>query len=70
MTKLSADYNFAKLYPKVAKEWHPTKNGDLQPKDCYPKGTQKVWWKCNQCGNAWEAFIYSSNQGRGCSKCK
>ena len=48
MTKLSTDYNFANLYPEVAEEWHPTKNGDLQPKDCYPKGSQKVIYEQNQ----------------------
>lgn len=69
MTKLSADYNLAKLYPEVAEEWHPTKNGDLQPKDCYPKGSQKVWWKCKQCGHEWPAFIHSRANGCGCPVC-
>ena len=64
MTKLSADYNLAKLYPEVAEEWHPTKNGDLQPKDCYPKGSQKVWWECKQCGHEWPAFISHLNTSK------
>ena len=27
MAKLIEDYNLAVLYPDIAKEWHPTKNG-------------------------------------------
>ncbi len=36
--------DLATTHPKVAAEWHPTKNGDLTP-DQVPSGTQqKVWW--------------------------
>ncbi len=31
--------------PELAKEWHPTKNGDLKPNDVYASSTQKVWWQ-------------------------
>ena len=34
------------LNPALAKEWHPTKNGDLTPKKILPKSGKKVWWKC------------------------
>ena len=30
---------------------------------------KKVWWKCNKCGNEWEAVIYSRISGSGCPKC-
>ena len=29
MKKLSKDYNLKAMYPEVAKEWHPTKNDNL-----------------------------------------
>ena len=32
------------LYPEIAKEWHPTKNGDLQPSKIMPMSHRKVWW--------------------------
>jgi len=31
MKKLSKEYNLKALFPEVAKEWHPTKNGDIKP---------------------------------------
>jgi hypothetical protein len=42
MLKISAEYNLGKLYPKLAKEWHPTKNGKLTPYDILPKSGKKV----------------------------
>lgn len=32
------------LYPEVAKEWHPIKNGTLRPTDVCGKSNKKVWW--------------------------
>ena len=36
--------SLSNAYPEIAKEWHPTKNGDLQPEDVAPKSGKKVWW--------------------------
>lgn len=33
-------------FPKLVKEWHPTKNGNLNLKDFTFGSTKKVWWKC------------------------
>ena len=30
----------------LSKEWYPTKNGNLTPKDVTPFSNKKVWWKC------------------------
>lgn len=50
--------NLAKDSPKIAKQWHPTKNGFLTP-DKVSNGThKKVWWLC-ECGHEWEAEIHS-----------
>ena len=32
------------LKPELAKEWHPTKNGDLKPSECSIGSGKKVWW--------------------------
>ena len=32
------------LYPQLAAEWHPTKNGDLKPCEVTTKTAKKVWW--------------------------
>ena len=30
--------------PDLAKQWHPTKNGNLRPSDVTTKSEKKVWW--------------------------
>ena len=33
-------------YPHLVKEWHPTKNGELQPEN-FTRGINKnIWWLC------------------------
>ena len=39
--------SFLEKYPEIAKEWHPTKNGDLTPSDIRGSNSTKVWWKCS-----------------------
>ena len=46
----------ATLNPKLSKQWHPTKNGDLKPYDIGLGYGKKVWWKCNK-GDDHEWFI-------------
>ncbi len=64
--------SLAKKCPKIAKQWHPTKNGDWKPKD-FAKGSDAiVWWKCNAgSDHVWQAAIYSRTgpSSRGCPYC-
>ena len=55
-------------YPEIAKEWHPTKNGDLTPDQVTPGSSRKVWWMCIQ-EHEWEAVIASRTRGTGCPYC-
>jgi len=34
--------------PELAKQWHPTRNGDLTPEDVTPGSAKKVWWQCER----------------------
>ena len=45
-------------YPEIAKEWHPTKNGNLKPSDVTAGTNKKVWWKC-PIGHEYQASVYS-----------
>ncbi len=56
------------INPALAKEWHPTKNGNLTPKDVTAGSNKKVWWKC-KVGHVWKTTITSRNVGRGCPYC-
>lgn len=63
------------LYPEIAKEWHPTKNGNQLPEHFQPGTGFKAWWECPDCGNVYEAVIgkrtggISGSNKTGCPKC-
>lgn len=61
--------DFATINPKVAAEWHPTKNGDLTPADVAPNSNKKVWWFCPDCGYEWQSCIYVRNAHSRCPVC-
>lgn len=42
--------------PEIAKEWHPTKNGNLTPYDVTEFSSKKVWWMCNR-GHEWKDSV-------------
>jgi len=67
--KASPENNISVLYPKLRKEWHPSKNDSKKPEE-YTKGSQyKVWWKCEK-GHEWKAIIASrTGNNRNCPYC-
>jgi hypothetical protein len=68
--RASKSYNLLALNPKLASEWHPTKNGDLTPENFTPMSGKKVWWKCLRGDDhEWEAFISNRGKGSGCPFC-
>ncbi len=66
--KVSKDNCLAALNPKLAKEWHSTKNGDLTPSDVTVSSAIRIWWKCSE-GHEWEAIIATRSNGCGCPYC-
>ena len=40
--------SLAETHPEIAKEWHPTLNGDLTPRDFTHGSDKKPWWKCDK----------------------
>ena len=68
MPQASQNYNLFLLKPDLIREWHPTKNGDLRPRDVTPGSGKKVWWLCAE-GHEWQAAIYSRSRGSGCPHC-
>ena len=54
---------------ELAKEWHPTKNGDLTPEMVTAGSNKKVWW-LGECGHEWKASIKPRNSRKiGCPIC-
>ena len=60
--------DLATLYPDIAKEWHPTKNGTLTPDQVLPGSHRPVWWRCAH-GHEWRAIVKSRVSGAGCPIC-
>jgi very-short-patch-repair endonuclease len=59
------------LYPQLAAEWHPTKNGNLTPDDVKPGSNQKVWWLCPlDPSHEWLAQVAKRVKGNGCQRCR
>ena len=67
--KILVGYNdLASLNPKLSKEWHPTKNGELMPNQVSAGTSKKVWWICSK-GHEWQANINTRSKGVGCPYC-
>lgn len=61
----------ATVNPKIALEWHPTKNNQLTPSDVIAKGIQKVWWLCPK-GHSYDASLNNRTnvfKSKGCPYC-
>ena len=72
-SKIRTPNTFAKSligkFPKIAKDWHPTKNASLTPHKVAPKSNKKVWWVCSK-GHDYElAVVERTNSHRGCTEC-
>jgi hypothetical protein len=56
--KTNQTNSFATLYPELLKEWHPTKNKNLDPNQVFGGGGTKIWWKCPIADDhEWQASI-------------
>jgi hypothetical protein len=54
-------------HPDLASQWHPTKNGLLQPADI-SAGSQKLIWWLGKCQHEWAAYPYNRKK-TGCPEC-
>lgn len=67
---LSPEVAFATTHPELAKEWHPTKNGDLRPDQMRAGSEYKVWWQCaRDPTHEWRAVINNRVRGHACPMC-
>ena len=65
---VSSINDLATIRPDLAKQWHPTKNGELKPSTVTAGNGKKVWWVCEK-EHQWEARIDHRNHGIGCPYC-
>ena len=63
---MDIENTLASRYPELAKEWHPSKNGNLTPYDVSYGSGKRVWW-LGKCGHDWDAKITNRVYGNhGC----
>lgn len=60
--------DFETKHPELAKEWHPSQNGDLKPSNVIANGDKKIWW-IGKCGHEWKANIYKRTLDNRCPIC-
>ena len=60
--------DLATTHPQLAEEWHPTKNGDLSPRNVSYGMAKKVWWICQE-GHEYQATILHRSSGTSCPVC-
>ena len=60
--------SLAETHPELAKQWHPTQNGDLSPQNVTKGSHHKVWWRCEK-GHEWEAIIGKRSDHPTCPIC-
>jgi hypothetical protein len=58
----------ATTHEGLAKEWHPTRNGDLTPAEVTAGSHRTVWWRCSE-GHEWSAKLSDRRSGNGCPFC-
>ncbi|QOS39366.1 hypothetical protein DYE49_02400 [Treponema rectale] len=69
MSKVIPGVNdLATVNPKLAAQWHPTKNGNLKPTDVTIGSQVLVWW-IDEHNHGWQSTVKNRSKGNGCPIC-
>lgn len=70
--QVSVTNSLATRHPILATQWHPLRNGELNPERVTAASGLRVWWKCNvDPTHEWFARISDrSRKGAGCPHCQ
>jgi predicted nucleic acid-binding Zn-ribbon protein len=61
--------DMATTHPELAADWNFEKNHALTPDVVFAGAAKRFWWKCQKCGNEWQASGNRRTQGTGCGVC-
>lgn len=68
--KVCKDNCLKTLYPEIAKEWHPSKNGKIKPNKITPGSNKRIYFQCKQ-GHEWRTSLFNRvSHGSNCPHCK
>lgn len=62
--------SLAETHPHIARQWHPSMNGNLCPRDVLSGSGRRAWFQCEK-GHVEERIIFRVTKGLGppCRKC-
>ena len=64
-----AEYVHSQGRSELLAQWHPTKNGPLNPADISFGSEKSVWWRCEK-GHEWKSLVrLRASRGHGCPYC-
>jgi hypothetical protein len=71
--KVAYEKSMCARRPDLAKDFHPTKNGEMTPDIITPGINKNIWWKCHVCAHEWQAYGHTRirekrNRYPSCSK--
>ena len=66
--KVNSDNNLAALFPKVAAEWHPIKNGKVLPSHITAGSSMNAWWQCAH-GHEYQSAVKGRTRAERLSGC-
>ena len=66
--RATVDRNLEVVHPELGKQWHPTRNLPLLPKDVAPESGKKFWWLCDA-GHEWQASPNNRSKQPNCPQC-
>ncbi len=66
--RATEDRSLQTVSPRLAREWHATRNGSWLPKDVSPFSKRQAWWKCGKGHEARERVVDRHRRG-GCAEC-
>ncbi|MHC9539740.1 MAG: zinc-ribbon domain-containing protein [Vulcanimicrobiota bacterium] len=61
-------YSLEAEKPRIAAEWHPTRNKPLTPSDVSSDSDMEVWWMCRR-GHEWRSKVVTRSIIKGCPLC-
>ena len=70
LTVVPSERSFATRYPHLLAEWHPTRNGDLDPYTVAASSDRQFWWRCRYCASDWQTSPAARRHSPGgCPTC-
>ncbi len=67
--RVPAARSLAVLRPELARELHPTRNGELDARTLGSGSGKRVWWQCQACGHEWRTSPKHRTAPSGATGC-